>query len=97
MTNPDAVLTIGSRVHYSGDICNDGGWFEVTAIPHALREYAKKCHELGVDAAYVHDCILMADQFEHYRIINGPGDPDAVRHRTDDPATVAEMRKGRSA
>jgi len=35
MTNPDAVLTIGSRVHYSGDICNDGGWFEVTAIRHS--------------------------------------------------------------
>ena len=67
------------------------------AAPHALREYAKKCHELGMDAAYVHDCILMADQFEHYRIINGPGDPDGIRHRKDDPATIAEMRRGKSA
>ena len=33
----------------------------------------------------------------YMRMINGTGDPDAVRHRTDDPDTIAEMRKGRLA
>ena len=46
MTNPDAVLTIGSRVHYSGDICNDGGWFEVTAIQQGSKFYPVESYDL---------------------------------------------------
>jgi hypothetical protein len=29
---PPATLSIGGRVHYSGDMANDSGWFTVTAI-----------------------------------------------------------------
>ena len=43
------------------------------------------------------DMSAMAERFEEYRIDHGPGDPDGKRHRKDDPATIAEMRKGHSA
>lgn len=38
-----------------------------------------------------------ADEWDIYRAQHGHGDPGAGRHRKDDPATVAEMRKGKSA
>lgn len=38
-----------------------------------------------------------ADEWDAYRAAHGDGDPGAGRHRKDDPATVAEMRKGWSA
>ncbi len=38
-----------------------------------------------------------ADSWDRYRTENGEGDPGMGRHRPDDPATVAEMRKGFSA
>lgn len=36
----------------------------------------------------------LADDFAAYRAEHGMGDPTRGRHRVDDPATVAEMRKG---
>jgi hypothetical protein len=39
----------------------------------------------------------LAEEFEQYRLIHGPGDPTRGIHRMDDPATVEEMRRGHSA
>ena len=65
------------------------------AAPAAIRAYAKRAEELGFNARYVADMYDLAEEFEHYFIVHGSGDPDRGRHRTDDPATIAEMRKGR--
>lgn len=63
----------------------------------ALMAYAKKAEELGLDREYVRDIQQLASDFEAWRLNKGNGDPDAPRHRIDDPATVAEMAKGRGA
>jgi len=39
----------------------------------------------------------LAATFDSYRESHGNGDPERGRHRKDDPATIAEMRKGMSA
>lgn len=67
------------------------------AAPAALRAYAEAARELGFAPGYVSDVMMLAESFEQYRRDHGTGDPDRGRHREDDPATVAEMRKGRSA
>lgn len=67
------------------------------AAPAALRRYADEAERLGMDAAYVTDIRNMAIHFEEWREEVGDGDPDAPRHRKDDPVTIAEMRKGRGA
>ena len=67
------------------------------AAPSGLRGYANKARALGMDEQYCNDVLGMAERFEEYRIDHGPGDPDGKRHRKDDPATIAEMRKGHSA
>jgi hypothetical protein len=67
------------------------------AGPAGLRAYADEAERLGMDPTYVEDVRDLADEFFHWCKDNGPGDPDAPRHRKDDPATVAEMRKGRGA
>lgn len=64
------------------------------AAPVALRAYADEAERLGMNANYVSDMRQLADEFEQYRLANGEGDPDRGRHRIDDPATIAEMRKG---
>jgi hypothetical protein len=64
------------------------------AAPSALRAYANAAERLGMDRQYVADIRGLAGHFEDWRNENGDGDPDAPRHRKDDPATVAEMRKG---
>ena len=65
--------------------------------PAAIRAYADACGLYGMDPVYVADLRDLADDFERWREDNGEGDPDAPRHRVDDPATVAEMLKGRGA
>jgi hypothetical protein len=45
-------------------------------------------------ARSVHGWVL---KFREYRQAHGEGDPGMGRHRQDDPATVAEMQKGRGA
>ena len=69
------------------------------AAPAVLRAYANKAEELGFDPNYVSDMRAMADEWEQKLAsgANTPGDPDAPRHRKDDPATIAEMAQGRGA
>jgi hypothetical protein len=66
------------------------------AAPAALRAYADAAAAAGMDAEYVQDMRALADQFQMYRETRGAGDPDAPRHRTDDPATIAKMRGDRA-
>ncbi len=65
--------------------------------PVALRAYANEAERLNLDPAYVRDIRVLADNFAQFRAQYGDGDPDAGRHRKDDPATVAEMAKGMGA
>jgi hypothetical protein len=67
------------------------------AAPTAINAYARKARQLGMDDQYVMDLFAMADDFAEWRDTHPEGDPDAPRHRVDDPATVAEMRKGKGA
>lgn len=67
------------------------------AAPAALNAYAAKAQDLGMDLRYVSDLLDLAEEFEIYHRVYGQGDPDAARHRPDDPATVARMAEGHSA
>jgi len=65
--------------------------------PTALFAYAAAAERAGFNAEYVADVRRLAAEFEAYRLSNGEGDPDRGRHRSDDPQTIAEMRRGHSA
>lgn len=69
--------------------------------PHAavaLRAYAASIEkDPDCDPGLVAAILRMADDFDAYRAEHGAGDPTRGRHRQDDPATIAEMRKGHSA
>lgn len=67
------------------------------AAPAALRAYAYEAARLGMNVQYVTDMFWLADEFERYRAMYGDGDPDRGQHRTDDPATIAEMRKAHNS
>jgi hypothetical protein len=67
------------------------------AAPIALRAYAEAGLVLGWNSQYIDDLFALAHEFENYRITHGEGDPDRGRHRKDDPATIAEMRSGKSS
>ena len=67
------------------------------AAPAALRAYADAAEKLDMSAGYVADVRWLANEFEQYRKDRGDGDPDRGKHREDDPATIAEMRHGKSA
>lgn len=67
------------------------------AAPAALRAYADEALRLGMNAKYVTDIRHLANEFARYRKEHGEGDPDRGKHRKDDPATVEEMKQGRSA
>jgi hypothetical protein len=67
------------------------------AAPDALVAYADAAKRLGMNPQYVAGVRRLADQFFNYRMEAGEGDPDRGRHRKDDPATIAEMRRGGSA
>lgn len=80
----------------------DWPWFVMgardAAAPAALRAYAAEAERLGgFDPAYIADVRQLADDFEDYRREYGTGDPDAPRHRPDDPATVAKMLAAKGA
>lgn len=62
------------------------------AAPKALHAYAEAAAEHGMDPEYVRDVRALAAEFSRWRAEHGAGDPDAPRHRVDDPATVARMR-----
>jgi hypothetical protein len=67
------------------------------AAPAAIRSYAANCREFGMDPEYVQDLFQLAEDFESWRKENGSGDPDAPRHREDDPATIEKMKSGHEA
>jgi hypothetical protein len=67
------------------------------AAPAAIRGYANKARALGFNEQYCNDVLALAERFEEYRLDHGDGDPDRGRHRVDDPATIAEMRGGKTA
>ena len=57
----------------------------------AIRAYADTAEERRMDPTYVADLRTLASQAEVYAT-RDPGDPDAPRHRTDDPAILAWAR-----
>lgn len=75
-----------------------------------IAEYALRCYaeevlrtvwedeehaaKLGLTAEFADSLMKTADAWAKYREEHGTGDPGMGRHRVDDPATVAEMRKG---
>jgi len=67
------------------------------AAPAALRAYAQAGIGLGYNAMFCIRLMALADEFDTYRVRHGAGDPDRGLHRKDDPATIAEMKKGQSA
>jgi hypothetical protein len=67
------------------------------AAPAALRAYADAAEQYNMDPEYVADIRELAAEFAAWRLANGAGDPDAPRHRTDDPAVIERMRAGRGA
>lgn len=67
------------------------------ATPVGIRAYADEVERLGMDPQYVSDLRQFAVDCEAWRAAHGSGDPDAPRHRVDDPETVAKMLNGRGA
>lgn len=67
------------------------------AAPYAIRAYADAAESLGMNELYVRQMRELAVEFEAFRRAHGDGDPDRGRHRKDDPATIAEMRRGHNA
>lgn len=66
--------------------------------PHALRAYATKISmDPDCEPELAARIFKLADEFEEWRKEHGAGDPTRGRHRVDDPATVEEMKKGKSA
>jgi hypothetical protein len=73
-------------------------WFVLGAADEdaadTLRDYANRVEKRGLDPKYVADLRAMADDWEK-RLKAGEwkkGDPDAPRHRKDDPEIIAKMR-----
>lgn len=64
------------------------------AAPTAIRAYAKKAVEVGMDEEYITDLYKLADEWDKYRLENGEGDPDAPRHRQDNPEIIKALRGG---
>lgn len=69
------------------------------AAPAALRTYAKEAQRLGTCSLPLCDRVntYLVEEFDAYRKVHGDGDPGKGLHRKDDPATIAEMKKGHSS
>jgi hypothetical protein len=70
------------------------------ADPHAevaLRAYADSVEKAGGNPGWIASIRRLADEYRSWRAEHGDGDPGMGIHRKDDPVTVAEMKKGRSA
>lgn len=65
--------------------------------PAGLRAYASEAEKGGADPQYVADVRQLAVEYEAHRAEFGRGDPDAPRHRIDDPAIIAKMIGSRGA
>lgn len=63
------------------------------AASRALIAYAAAAAAAGMDPKYVADIRFLASYFDDWRRQHSTGDPDAPRHRTDDPEVIAKMRK----
>lgn len=63
------------------------------AASTAINAYARKARNLGMDPQYISDLFALAEEFDRWRESHAEGDPDAPRHRVDDPVTVNEMRE----
>lgn len=60
--------------------------------PAAFTAYAERAAALGLDPAFVQAMYDLASEAERVRDAIGPGDPDAPRHRADDPRIIAWAR-----
>lgn len=66
-------------------------------VRRLIRDEPQQARALGLTMEFAHRLSDEADAWDDYRDTHGDGDPGMGRHRKDDPATVEEMRKGRSA
>lgn len=75
----------------------DWPWFVLGGadplVPWVLRVYALLALAFGYDRKYARDVWKLAREFELWRRKNKTGDPDAGKHRKDDPEIIAKMRK----
>jgi hypothetical protein len=61
-------------------------------FPAAIAAYANKAEEIGLDPQYVAEIRQLGGEADIYRNAVGAGDPDAPRHRKDDPTILAWAR-----
>lgn len=66
------------------------------AAPQALMAYAASAEHLGFDSEYVGDVKRLALEFQDWLSSDKTGDPDAPKHRKDDPAILAWARSSRT-
>ena len=64
------------------------------AFSNAIRAYAEKHTELGSDPQFVQDLYEWANDVDGS--VRDYGDPDAPRHREDDPVVIAWARAART-
>lgn len=67
------------------------------AAPAALHAYAEAAEVWKMDPEYVADIRQLAEDFKTWRSEHGAGDPDAPRHREDNPEIIELMKQGRGA
>lgn len=63
----------------------------------ALHAYANEAERRGYDPELVADIRRLAGEFERWQANNGTGDPDAPRHRKDNPDVIELMREGNAS
>ncbi len=61
-------------------------------VPAALLAYADVAEDAGMDPDYVRDLRVLAEEAVEELIKDGTSDPDAPKHRTDDPVVLAWAR-----
>lgn len=66
-------------------------------VRRIIRDEPQQAREMGLTLEFADRLAIEAGRWDDYRDEHGDGDPGMDRHRKDDPATVAEMRRGRSA
>ncbi len=84
LSGPDPVAVVALRAYAK----------EVKRLLHEEPVVAEK---LGFTWDFAHSLMEWADEYDRYRLEHGNSDPGMGQHRVDDPATIAEMKKGRSA